>query len=414
MLSPAAPFRVAFRDRDIRLLLSGLGASQAGDWLYNLALLALVYDRTGSSTWIGLTTAARVLPVVVLGPLGGALADRVDRRRLMLGADVVRAGGMALLATVAALGGPIVAAPALAALCSAASVVYAPSVLAVLPRLVEADRLPAANAARVSITNICVVAGPAFGAVLLLVGSPAIAFAVNGATFLAGGAIITALPREALRRPEAAVDAPHATLRSDIRSGWHALRGYGDSFSLVGADVVASAVYGSLTVLFVLLGDRLGLGAAGYGYLLAGLGAGGVLGAGLASGAAASERPVRALGIAVVVLGAPLPLLAFAGGLPAALLLAAIVGAGSIVTEVVSDTCLQRDLAPDVFARAYGLVLPAALAGIVIGSLLAPPCVALVGINGTFVLLGAVTIGYGMLALTRSSGRSLVAAPEPV
>jgi MFS family permease len=79
------PIRVAARTRDLRLLLSGLAASQAGDWLYNLALLALVYDRTGSTTWVGIATGARVLPLVVLGPLGGIVADRLDRRRLMIG-----------------------------------------------------------------------------------------------------------------------------------------------------------------------------------------------------------------------------------------------------------------------------------------------------------------------------------------
>ena len=55
--------------------------SSCGDWLYNVALLALVYERTGSATWVSLTTAARVVPVVALGPLGGVLADRYDRRR---------------------------------------------------------------------------------------------------------------------------------------------------------------------------------------------------------------------------------------------------------------------------------------------------------------------------------------------
>ena len=59
-----------------RKLLAGLAVSQVGDWLYNLALVALVYDRTHSALWAGITTAARVVPIVVLGPLGGVVADR--------------------------------------------------------------------------------------------------------------------------------------------------------------------------------------------------------------------------------------------------------------------------------------------------------------------------------------------------
>src|SRR5262249_56561791 len=107
MLNPVAPFRVALRLRDARLLLTGLAASVAGDWLYNLALLALVYDRTGSSAWLGIATAARMLPLVALGPLGGVLADRLDRRVLMIGSDILRCACMAGLAVLAANRPPI-------------------------------------------------------------------------------------------------------------------------------------------------------------------------------------------------------------------------------------------------------------------------------------------------------------------
>ena len=66
-----AVMNVARRYPRFRRLLASLAVSQAGDWLYNLALLAFVYERTHSSAWLGLTTAARVLPIVVCGPLGG-------------------------------------------------------------------------------------------------------------------------------------------------------------------------------------------------------------------------------------------------------------------------------------------------------------------------------------------------------
>lgn len=79
LINPLAPLRIALRSRNLRLLLAGLATSQAGDWLYNLALLAFVYERTHSSLWVGLTTAARIVPEVALGSLGGVLVDRVDR-----------------------------------------------------------------------------------------------------------------------------------------------------------------------------------------------------------------------------------------------------------------------------------------------------------------------------------------------
>jgi predicted MFS family arabinose efflux permease len=418
MLNPIAPFRVALRERNLRLLLVGLATSQAGDWLYNLALLAFVYQRTHSSMWVGVSTAVRILPEVALGSLAGVLVDRMDRRPLMIGSDAVRAAGMAALALVAVTHAPIVLAPMLAALCTAAGSAYPPCVAAVLPRLAGEQQLPAANAARVSITFICIVAGPMFGALLLLLGSPAVAFAVNGATFVLGGLVVSALPREALRPPAAAEPGGPVGILRELRIGWVALRGYRDGVVIAGAGAVASGVYGALTVLLVLLAHRLGFGSAGYGYLLAAAGAGGVLSAGLAGRAAQSRRSRRTLGISLLAVGAPLPLLAFSGSLPAAALLVVVFGAGSIVSEVVVDTCLQRELDPAVFARAYGLVVPACVAAIAIGALLAPVCVAAFGLSATFVMLGCAVVAYGAFVAVsrpgdvRSTGLSTIAAEQ--
>src|SRR5262249_2732166 len=156
--------------RDLRLLFGGLVVSQAGDWLYNLALLAFVYERTGSSAWVGITTAARIVPEVALGPIGGVLADRHDRRAIMIASDLLRASAMAAPAALAPAGGPIGLAPVLAALCTAAGSAYPQCVVALLPRLTSDDELPAANAARISITHLCVIGGPLLGAVLLVLG----------------------------------------------------------------------------------------------------------------------------------------------------------------------------------------------------------------------------------------------------
>src|ERR1700759_2066224 len=87
-------------DRRFALLLLSLAVSACGDWLYNVALLAIVFYRTHSASWMALTTAAPVVPVVALGPLGGVLADRYDRRRLILVSDLARAALMVTLAGV--------------------------------------------------------------------------------------------------------------------------------------------------------------------------------------------------------------------------------------------------------------------------------------------------------------------------
>jgi len=414
LLNPAQPFLVSLRQRNLRRLFAGLVVSQAGDWLYNLALLAFVYERTGSAAWVGITTAARILPEVVLGPIGGVLADRHDRRVVMIVSDVVRAATMAALAVVAVAGGPVVLAPVLAALCTAAGAVYPQCVAAVMPRLVDQNDLPAANAARVSITSLCVIAGPLVGAALLLLGSAATTFAVNGASFLVGAMVVAALPREATRRP-ASAEPESQSLRADLAAGWRALREHPDTLPLVGADFVSSTIYGALTVLFVLLGQKLGLGAAGYGYLLSALGVGGVLAANLANRAAASDRPRRALIAAVAAVGVPVVLLALTGSTAVALVLAAGIGAGTLTTEVVAETTLQRTVDDAVVARAYGLVVPACVAGIAAGALLASPLVALCGLDATLFITGTAVLAYGLVAFVRPTlSKPILIHPEVV
>src|SRR6266566_698657 len=128
--TPEGTIRGALRYPAFRALLAGLAVSQAGDWLYNIALVSLVYQRTGSAMWAGVTTAARIVPMVVLGPFGGIIADRFDRRRVMVACDLIRLALMLTLALVAVANLPVVLAPVIAALATAAATPYLPSVAA--------------------------------------------------------------------------------------------------------------------------------------------------------------------------------------------------------------------------------------------------------------------------------------------
>ena len=111
----AGTIRASLRHPAFRWLLGGLAASQIGDWLYNLALVTMVYEGTHSAMWAGITTAARVAPMVALGPLGGVIADRFDRRRLMMACDLIRLILMLVLALVAVAHLPVLLAPVIAA-----------------------------------------------------------------------------------------------------------------------------------------------------------------------------------------------------------------------------------------------------------------------------------------------------------
>jgi MFS family permease len=402
-MSTHSTIRAALRYPRLRRLLTGLAVSQAGDWLYNLALLTLVYERTHSSAWAALSTAARIAPFVVLGPLGGVVADRWDRRLVMIASDLLRMCCMLALAVVAVAGLPVVLAPMLAAATTAAGSPYVTCVSAITPRLVDDADLGAANAARAAIGQASVVAGPGLGAVLLLLGSPATAFVVNAASFGLAALVVASLPAGPLFAPARAAAGDNPGLLADLRAGAAALRGAPTALRFVGADTTGSFVYGALTVLLLLFSHRLGLGDGGYGYLLGALGLGGLLATGVAARIADGARGPAALSCAMLLVALALVALTMTSGLPAALVLMLLLGAGNIVLEVGAETGMQRSLDDEVFARAYGLALPATLAGIVVGSLLAAPLTAHLGVDGALMALGGL-VGVHALVLMRPTG----------
>jgi MFS family permease len=388
--------------RPFHLLIASLAVSSCGDWLYNVALLALVYGRTGSATWVSLTTAARVVPIVALGPLGGVLADRYDRRRLIVASDLVRAALMVALAAVAATGVPILLAPVLAAAATAASSVHAPCVAACTARFVRDDELQRANALRAGIGQAAVVAGPALGALVLMAATPAVAILLNAVTFVGSALAVAAIgARHEFAPPARDEDAAMPSVLGDIRAGARALRRAPAAVRLVAADVLCSAVYGVLTVTLVLISHRVGAGTGGYGLLLGGFGVGGVIGASLTARIDAPSRWRRTLTLALVLVGIPLAALGFVPTLASAAALAVLGGGGMIVGEVLCETALPRMLDDEVLARAYGLVLPISIAGIVAGSLIAGPLVSLFGVTGAMVAAGAGVLAIGALLLSR-------------
>ncbi len=395
------------RNPDFRRLLAALAVSQMGDWLYNLALLALVYDRTHSVTWTAATTCARVLPMVMLGPFGGVMADRNDRRLLMLVSDVVRAAMMIMMAWMAAAGLPVLLAPVLAAASTAASVVYPPCVAATAPRMVTDADLPAATAARSTVGAASIVAGPAGGAVLLLLGSPAWAFMINATTFVASALLLLSLASGQRFSPPALADRGPAAagVVSDLRAGLTALRADRLAGRVIGADVVCSLAYGAQTVLLLMLSRRIGDGDSGYGYMLAGIGAGGLIGASMAARMRIRE-PRYLIGAVLLLVAVPSALLAMAPTLPVAVALGGLAGAGSVMVEVMVDTSLARRLDESVLARAYGLAFPASIGGIAVGSLITAPLAGWLGLSGALVAVGGIVAAYALwIVLPTRAGR---------
>jgi preprotein translocase subunit SecG len=319
-------------------------------------------------------------------------------------------GLMAALGIVAAGGLPIFVAPLVAAAATGAGSPYPPSVAATTPRLVADADLPAANALRSAIGAAGIVAGPALGAVLLLVASPSVAILANAGTFAVSALLVASIGAGPAFAPSAA-SAEGASVLADLREGAAALCRSRPVLLVLGADIAASAVYGAQTVLLVVLARR--LGGDGYGLLIAAIGAGGLVGASLASRAAALTRPTAVLVGALLAVAVPMALLAAAPSLPVAMALVAAGGAGAILVEVLAETRMQRLLDEAVLARAYGLALPAALGGIVAGALAAAPLQSALGLGGALVACGGAVALYAIFAGIASARPAPVAEPAP-
>jgi MFS family permease len=203
------------RHRQFALLWAGAFTSNIGTWMETVGVGVLVTTETGQAGWAGLVAAAGFVPTAVLAPLGGALADRVSRRRLLLVTTAVQTGLAGLLTLLAAAGSPspgIVTLIVLGAGCSLA--LGFPSYQALLPDLVPREDLPGAVALSSAQWNLGRVIGPALAGIVIRVGGYEWAFGVNTVSFLAVIAVLLVL-----RLPRPAVETMEASIIDAIRAG---------------------------------------------------------------------------------------------------------------------------------------------------------------------------------------------------
>lgn len=387
------------KNRSFTRLLAALTISQLGDWLYNVALLAYVFERTHSAAWLGATTAARVLPIVVLGPVAGMLGDRFDRRIVMIASDVARVAAMIGLVAVARYDLPLLLVPALAAFSTAASSPYPSCVAATMPRVLARDELTAANSIRAAVGPLAIITGPLLGAAVLAAGGVQWAFGANAATFAISAVLVLAIRERAAFRPTGASGARENAWR-ELTVGARELLHRRTASQLVGADTLCSLCYGFETVALVAVSMHLGMDGSGYGMLLAAIGAGGLLGTAVLPRLARrfGRRPMIATALAAVAI--TMPLLAVLPSLVLVLAVAAVNGAGSMVVEVSAETVLQEELPDEVFARAYGVAFPASIGGIALGSAIVAPLTAALGLTGALTVVGVLLAAYAVWVRT--------------
>ncbi|MDQ6682188.1 MAG: MFS transporter [Chloroflexota bacterium] len=287
-----SPYLRLVRNRNFSLLWAGQLVSFFGDRVHQVALGVLVAQR-GSPLEVGFTFAATAVPNVVLGPLAGALADRWDRRRTMIGCDLVRAGLVLLVPL--AIGVSIGLVYLLAFAVATVSLLFRPAKNAVMPLIVGGDDLVTANSAStVSETLADLIGYPVAGIIVAVLGPlVAAAFVLDSATYL-----VSALLLVSMSTPIAEILAAPLRLQAlleEMREGWRFLRGQPELFAntvvssvaqvAVGTEIVCSLLYAKS----VLDPSRIGY-PENYSLLMAAIGLGSVIGGVAIGGMAARFR----------------------------------------------------------------------------------------------------------------------------
>lgn len=251
MTEPTMGVRDILRIPDYRRLIGGQAISDIGDGITFLLLLLVINHLTGSAAALALMAIAEAVPQFSVGLVAGVYVDRWNRRTVMLAADLIRAG-ILLLVAVAATAGIVPLLYVLGFAQSSVSTFFRPARGALLPRIVPAEGLPAANSlAQASQVLGSVIGAGIAGLIFSAYGAAAIGFAIDALTFLVSFAFISRIGGELGRiRSE-----PHASERRDVRRsmlegiaivrGSRALTG-----SLIGA-AVSMLGLGAVNVLFV-------------------------------------------------------------------------------------------------------------------------------------------------------------------
>jgi MFS family permease len=427
-MSVVAAYRRLLGNRALVRLLAGEFVSSVGDWLYLVALLVVVYTRTSSPALLGLVGAARVLPYIVLSVPAGIVADRYDRRLVLMSTDIARGILMLGLAALVAFDGPLPAIVVLAIAAACFSAFFGPAIGAFLPSLVrDESQLGPANSAWATLDNLAFVLGPAIGGFLIAASGLALAFLLNAVSFGIVAAVLWSLPRDTRLRAgasdEVPVSQPEAagSASPTIQAG----AGMGPLPDGVGhlrtrpvagllvIDVAAGFAFGGLAVLTVILAtDVLQAGDAATGYLNAAIGIGGIAGA-TASGALVLRPNLAPPMLAgAVLLGVGLAALGATRELSVGLAAMAVASAGSLLIEVVSTTIFQRAV-PDAYrGRVRGATETVTMIAYSTGSFAAPVIASAWGVTPLLAASGIVIVLAAVVGLVLVGDASRAPAIE--
>ena len=382
------------RLRPFRLLFLATLGSSFGSLLAAIALAIDVKDRTNEGVWVGAVLVVEFVPMIVIGLTLGPLLDRLERRKLMIVADLVRAGAFCALpfapnaATIVVLAGIV----------GLANGFFQPAVYAGVPNLVPDDQLTEANALLQTVENLSWAIGPVLGGLLTAATSPDTAYWINAVSFAISAALIAQIPKQGLQSA-VALTRGHWT---DLKDGFSAVRRSRPLLAVLLGWGVAGLGVGSISVSEVFIAkNTFDAGDFGYGLLFGGIGTGLVLGS-FWSGVFTSRFGVpKTYGGSILVMAIGFGLGAISPNVWVCAAFCVIGGIGDGVAIVCNALLVQRG-APDAMRGRVltvlmsGTRLVQALSTILAGALMPADGARWVWAAGAASFVVAAGLGYGL------------------
>jgi MFS family permease len=387
------------RHRDYRLLWTGLAVALLGSGLWLVALAWQVIELGGGPVQLSVVTTAYSIGLLVCVLFGGIAADRLPQRTVIIVADSVRGVvllGLAALALVGVL--EIWHLAAAAVLVGAGEAFLIPAYTALVPRLLPADELLAANGLEGTLRPLAQQAtGPVIGGLVIAAISPGVAILVAGLTYLFSAGCVLAMNLR--HEPAAASDSDGAdeaaptgvrAMAADLREGWTYVRRT--------RWLLASLLFGTVFVLLILgplevllpfaIRDQLGGDAREFGLVMAAFGIGGAAGALVISSRSLPRRYLTVMTLLWGLGSVPFVVLGFAQDLWLMMAGAAVVGATASAAMVIWGTLLQRRVPDHLRGRIASLDFFVSLLLMPVSMALAGPAGSWFGVTAVFVVAG--------------------------
>jgi MFS family permease len=403
---PAPDRRLAvLRRRDYRLLLCGQGVSVLGDRMVTVALAFAVLEVGGSASAVGLVLAAGIAPMAGSVLIGGVVADRVSRRAVMVGADLVRLVSQGTIAVLLITGAAEVWMLAcLAAVTGAATGFFNPASTGLMPQLVPPEELQPANALRSSVVSLGEILGPLTAGLIVAAAGAGWAIAADAATFAASAVCLSLLRVSATAERE-----PSSFLR-EMRDGWDAFRSRRWVWTMVVYFAVANIFWGAWSALGPVVADRDLGGAAAWGTVLAAFGIGALVGSLFATWAR-PQRPLVLVAISEAFFALPIAFLATGAPVPVLVIGTFLSGGGMMLGMSVYESTLQRHIPEQWLSRVTSYDWFGSFAFYPIGLAMWGPISAAIGVSTTLWIAFGLFIACVLALLAVPDVRRLPAEP---